>query len=250
MDGYHVSHDPAKPAVKEPTTGRLLNTLDVPSHPKSAPAPPPLSIPTGRGLSPSRIVHPKPTKHYASRGIREADYNRSPTDNVDDLTSQLELASLQRGGYSPTTSVSSGFSSGRSSGGSSPTSSLSSVSDRSTNSCRCNRYGITRDGKKVLLDCGGSKCGYSEDSSECGDEDSSEEEDDSEEESSEEESEDERRPVIRTVKPHATKHAPQPTSKSSGPKVQEIRPKAAAPQSSRSSASKSSSSGSSGSRRR
>ncbi|MCJ1326738.1 hypothetical protein MMC10_003403 [Thelotrema lepadinum] len=104
MDGYHVSHDPAKPFTKEPTTGRSLNILDVPksgSGGGSVPAPPlsfqskrsqmSVEIPTGRGLSPSRIIHPKPSKPYASRGIREADYSRSP---VDEITSGMDKASL------------------------------------------------------------------------------------------------------------------------------------------------------------
>ncbi|MCJ1447212.1 MAG: hypothetical protein MMC23_007723 [Stictis urceolatum] len=165
MDGYHVSHDPAKPATKEPTTGRQLNILDVPkSGSVTAPAKRPamsVEIPQGRGLSPSRIAHPKPSKPYASRGIREADYNRSP---VDELAGQLEQASLYSPySGSPASSVGSSLSS-RSGGGSSP-SSLSSLSDRSGSSCRCNRYGITRKGEKVLLDCGGSRCGYSDDSS-------------------------------------------------------------------------------------
>ena len=184
MDGYHVSHDPAKPFTKEPTTGRSLNILDVPrSAASSVPAPPlpsqrrghpmTVEIPTGRGLSPSRIAHPKPSKPYASRRVREADYSISP---VDDIASQLEHTSLGYSPYSgsPPSSVGSSLSSR--SGGSSP-SSLSSLSDRSSSSCRCNRYGITRKGEKVLLDCGGSRCGYSDDSSSgCSSEDSSEDE--------------------------------------------------------------------------
>ena len=169
MDGYHVSHDPAKPFTKEPTTGRQLNILDVPKSGSSVPTPPlssqskrpqmSLSIPTGRGLSPSRIIHPKPTKAYASRGIREADYERSP---IDEVTSAMEQASLYNYSASPPSSIGSSLSSR--SGGSSP-SSLSSLSDRSSSSCRCNRFGITRKGEKVRLDCGGSRCGYSDDSS-------------------------------------------------------------------------------------
>ncbi|KAH8687716.1 hypothetical protein BGZ60DRAFT_14735 [Tricladium varicosporioides] len=31
IDGYHVSHDPAQSSTTEPTTGRVLNILDVPS---------------------------------------------------------------------------------------------------------------------------------------------------------------------------------------------------------------------------
>jgi hypothetical protein len=30
IDGYHVSHDPAQSSTTEPTTGRVLNILDVP----------------------------------------------------------------------------------------------------------------------------------------------------------------------------------------------------------------------------
>lgn len=33
--------------------------------------------------------------------------------------------------------------------------------------CTCERYGITRSGERVRLDCGGQRCGYSDDSSEC-----------------------------------------------------------------------------------
>lgn len=196
MDGYHVSHDPAQPFTKEPTTGRSLNILDVPSSKSGSVPAPALSISKrgnrqscevakGRSLSPSKIAHPKPSKPYASRRVREADYSTSP--EVDDLTSQLEQASLYSYSASPASSVGSSLSS-RSSGGSSP-SSLSSLSDVST--CTCNRYGITRKGDRVKLDCGGEKCGY-------GDEDSS-----SGCSSSEEESEDEA-PRYREIRPRAT----------------------------------------------
>lgn len=185
MDGYHVSHDPAQPSTKEPTTGRCLNILDVPGS-RSSVAVAPLSvksrganrqsveIPKGRSLSPSKIISPKPSKPYASRGIREADYNSAPS--VDDIAAQLEKSSLYSYSASPPSSVASSVSS-RSSGGSSP-SSLSSLSDRSAGSCHCNRYGITRKGDRVKLDCGGSKCGYSDmdDSSECSSDSSSEDE--------------------------------------------------------------------------
>lgn len=169
MDGYHVSHDPAQPSTKEPTTGRFLNILDVPrsSAPVAAVAPKrganrqSMEIPKGRSLSPSKIIHPKPSKPYASRRVREADYSTSP--GLDDVTAQLEQASLYNklGKVSPASSIGSDISS-RSSGGSS----LSSLSDPSSvGSCRCNRYGVTRKGDRVKLDCGGSRCGYSDDSS-------------------------------------------------------------------------------------
>lgn len=176
MDGYHVSHDPAQPSTTEPTTGRSLNILDVPySRTSSSYSSYPTKrystcsqqgIPKGRSLSPSKIIHPKPSKPYASRSIREADYSHSP--GVDDLASQLEQASLSKYGYrlqsaSPPSSIGSSLSS-RSSGNSSP-SSLSSLSDPAGPQCRCNRYGITRKGDRIKLDCGGSRCGYSDDSS-------------------------------------------------------------------------------------
>ncbi|KAI4173768.1 MAG: hypothetical protein LQ343_002771 [Gyalolechia ehrenbergii] len=179
MDGYHVSHDPAQPSTKEPTTGRSLNILDVPTSKSSAPSASTLSsakrgsvnrqsmeIPKGRSLSPSKIVSPKPSKPYASRQVREADYSNSP--GMDDIAEQLEQASLYSSKYrnvSPPSSVGSSLSS-RSSDRSSP-SSLSSLSDPSSGSgsCRCNRYGVTRRGDRVKLDCGGSRCGYSDDSS-------------------------------------------------------------------------------------
>ena len=31
IDGYHVSHDPAKDHTTEPTTGRKLNIIDIPA---------------------------------------------------------------------------------------------------------------------------------------------------------------------------------------------------------------------------
>lgn len=177
MDGYHVSHDPAQPSTTEPTTGRSLNILDVP---KSVTASVSASsnrhsgrdfveIPKGRSLSPSKIIHPRPSKPYASRRVREADYSTSPGP-MEHLTSKLEQASLYRlGKVSPASSVGSDLSS-RGSGGSSP-SSLSSFS--SVGSCRC--WGVTRSGSRVKIDCGGSRCSYSDSdasSSECSSSDS------------------------------------------------------------------------------
>lgn len=180
MDGYHVSHDPAQPSTKEPTTGRSLNILDVPASRSSAAPASTLSsakrgsvrqsmeVPKGRSLSPSKIISPKPSKPYASRHVREADYSTSP--GLDDLADQLEQASLYSSKYrnvSPPSSVGSSLSSRSSASDRSSPSSLSSLSDPSSGSgsCRCNRYGVTRRGDRVKLDCGGSRCGYSDDSS-------------------------------------------------------------------------------------
>jgi len=186
VDGYHVSHDPSKEFTTEKTTGRKLNILDVPgskSHTDRAEvvrrstletsntSRHSREIPVGRALSPSKIVHPKPTKAYASRGIREADYERSPVgkyDDDDDLAARFANARISDRGYdrhaayASSPSDLSDSSSGPSfSSGSSP-SSMSSISNRS---CRCERFGITRSGQRVKLDCGGAKCGYN--SSDC-----------------------------------------------------------------------------------
>lgn len=165
MDGYHVSHDPAVEYTVEPTTGRKLNILDVPGgKPTSRSSAPKTSrgnIATGRALSPSRIQHPKPTKHYASRQLREADF--APT--VDDLTRRFagsRLSDEYSYSNSPPSSAGSSLSSRSSSGSTSP-SSLSSMSEPPVH-CRCERYGITRKGDRVKLDCGGSRCGYVESS--------------------------------------------------------------------------------------
>jgi len=192
VDGYHVSHDPAKEFTTEPTTGRKLNILDVPggkgSGGNAAPASQNTSrhsreIPTGRALSPGKIQHPKPSKPYESRHLREADYSTSPVD-ADDLADRFAGTRISDRDYKYTSSPSSISSS---SGGSTTLSdsdsrgspsSLSSVSSV----CRCERYGITRSGQRVKLDCGGSRCGYSGSSSECSSE-NSEESSESEEES-------------------------------------------------------------------
>lgn len=177
IDGYKPVHDPNEKATTEPTTGRKLNILDVPkgssstvpssrSEAKSSRSNrESMEIPKGRSISPSKIVHPKPSKPYESRHVREADYSASP---VHDLCDKLEQASLYKlRNVSPPSSIGSSLSS-RSSGGSSP-SSLSSLSDPSSgsDSCRCNKYGVTRRGDRVKLDCGGRLCGSSDESDSC-----------------------------------------------------------------------------------
>jgi len=197
MDGYHVSHDPAADYTVEPTTGRKLNILDVPGGDNSQQQRTSKSsrssnhharresieIPKGRALSPSKILHPKPSKPYASRGIREETF--FPT--VDELTDRFLHSRLSDYDDSTTTVSSSPPSSAGSSvssrTNSTSPSSLSSLSDpassTTSSTCRCERYGITRKGERVKLDCGGSRCGYS-DSSDGGSDCSSESESDSE----------------------------------------------------------------------
>src|ERR1700761_6616524 len=71
IDGYHVSHDPARESVTEPKTGRKLNILDIPSRPpdggtsrssRHSRRVSQTAVAKGRSLSPSQIQSPLPTK--------------------------------------------------------------------------------------------------------------------------------------------------------------------------------------------
>lgn len=222
IDGYHVSHDPGQDSTMEPTTGRTLNILDVPSekssHKSSSKSSSSSSkhsssdkekrsssskhhsssrdkhsssstrresrrdshsltvdIPKGRPLSVSQIKSPKPLTPHATKYILEADYG-APT--VEELTSRFSTTTINEyDDYelsdSPPSSVGSSLSSRSDSDSPSSASSLSDYSTSRSDSagCTCERYGITRGGDRVKLDCGGSRCGYSDDSSCCSSED-------------------------------------------------------------------------------
>jgi len=208
IDGYHVSHDPGQSSTTEPTTGRVLNILDVP-HDKSSSRSSKSSssksyaesdrhsskhssrdkhssssrresrrdshslsvdIPKGRPLSVSQIKSPKPQSPHATKYILQGDYN-IPT--VEELTNRFSAAAIDEYGYdsagSPPSSVGSSLSSRSDSDSPSSASSLSDYSTPGSSACgcTCERYGITRGGDRVKLDCGGSRCGYSDDSSSC-----------------------------------------------------------------------------------
>jgi len=188
IDGYHVSHDPARESITEPTTGRKLNVLDIPKAAKGSEAPSSKSsrhsrrvssadVAKGRSLSPSKIQSPKPAKPNATQQILKENF-KNPT--VETLSAQLSAASLEESDSEEETS-----SEEESDSDVSEASDVPSLSSRSSNSstpssvssvsscCTCERYGITRAGARVKLDCGGSRCGYSS-NSEC----SSESEDD------------------------------------------------------------------------
>lgn len=159
IDGYHVAHNPSVDSTVEPTTGRALNILDMPkssskSHSSKSSSSKKSSsrrsssndIPKGRPLSVSQIKAPKPTTPNATRTILDYDEeveelaSRFSTVDVDtDSEDDSELSSYRS---SPSSSVS---------GYSTP------ASDCST--CSCERYGITRKGERVRLDCGGARCG-------------------------------------------------------------------------------------------
>jgi len=184
IDGYHVSHDPARESVTEPTTGRKLNVLDIPSakgtssssteaaaraaakaarHERRISS---STVPKGRSLSPSQIKSPRPTRPTETSTIRSETYHS----NVEQLSRKMAAAHLSEEESSEDDSSEDdsdaesevpSLSSSRSSNSSSP----SSVSSTSS-CCTCERYGITRSGNRVKLDCGGNRCGYS-DGSEC-----------------------------------------------------------------------------------
>ncbi|KAF2766165.1 hypothetical protein EJ03DRAFT_258035, partial [Teratosphaeria nubilosa] len=153
IDGYHVSHDPARESVTEPTTKRKLNVLDIPNAGKTA-APAKSSersahkasraerrvsadVAKGRSLSPSQIKSPKPVRPSETSQIRGEAYS------VDALARRLAAAEISESEVdsddSDADSDVPSLSSSRSSNSSSP----SSVSSTSS-CCTCERYGITR----------------------------------------------------------------------------------------------------------
>ncbi|TKA33266.1 hypothetical protein B0A50_00819 [Salinomyces thailandicus] len=174
IDGYHVSHDPAREAVTEPTTGRKLNILDIPAA-KSAEAAAPVksssrhtrrvstaAVPKGRSLSPSQIQSPKPMRPTETSQIRGEAYAHATVEQLTRKFATTELSDSDDSSEEDSDAESDVPSlSSRSSASSTP----SSVSSTSS-CCTCERYGITRAGSRVKLDCGGSRCGAS-DSSEC-----------------------------------------------------------------------------------
>jgi len=173
MDGYHCTHDPAKQSVLEPTTQRKLNILDVPAGTSSTKSSSRDSkrasrrmskdIPRGRGISPSAIQSPKPYNPVQTANIVAQGYNQA---SVDELTARFGYANIEEDSESDSDADSDvpSLTSSRSSNSSSP----SSASDVSS-CCTCERFGITRSGNRVKLDCGGKRCGYaySDDSSSC-----------------------------------------------------------------------------------
>jgi len=181
LDGYQVSHDPSKEFTQEPTTGRHLNILDVPKssssakhssrHSKSSSSSSRrYSRELPRGRPADEIRSPMPVRpgtfakqleaaartqaaldamnHRFSRA-KLSDYSDEDSDIEDESDSDVDsdVPSLSSGGSTL-------------SGCSSP-SSVSTSSD-----CTCNRYGVTRAGDRVKLDCGGARCGSAQTSEE------------------------------------------------------------------------------------
>ncbi|KAG5915239.1 hypothetical protein E4U42_000075 [Claviceps africana] len=133
-----------------------------------------LDIPKGRPLSVSQIQAPKPMSPHATKHILESDYYDN--EEIKELADRFASAGIDDDyvitnfGTSPVSSSGSSLSyrSNRSNS-SSPSSSLSGYSTPNSDcsTCTCERYGITRRGERVKLDCGGARCGYGDDSSDC-----------------------------------------------------------------------------------
>ena len=174
MDGYHVTHDPAQEYMVEPTTQRKLNVIDVPGghsskrdslrsskrHSKHIST----DCAKGRALSPSQIRSPRPFKPGQTAHIVAETYDQSAIDNLQYQFSRTRVSdsSDDESGSDISSDVPSLTStSSRSSSSSSPS---------SLSSCTCERYGITRAGNRVKLDCGGTMCGYGDSASSCSDE--------------------------------------------------------------------------------
>lgn len=198
IDGYHVSHNPSEKSTVEPTTGRELNILDVPKdqsskssskshssskssskhssskdskHRSSKRGSLSVDIPKGRPLSTSQIKAPKPISPHATRHILDADY--CDEEAIEELTARFGSAGIEEEYYVDDLSSSPVSSNGSSlsyrSDSSSPNSSMSGYSTPGSDcsTCTCERYGITRKGDRVKIDCGGARCGYSDEESSC-----------------------------------------------------------------------------------
>ncbi|KAM5371999.1 hypothetical protein ACJZ2D_007755 [Fusarium nematophilum] len=155
IDGYHIAHNPSD---KESRSSRHRSSLSV-------------DIPKGRPLSISQIQAPKPMSPHATKHILDADY--CDNEALEELTARFGSAGLEDEfitDFSSSPVSSTGSSLSYRSDSSSPSSSLSGYSTPGSecSTCTCERYGITRKGERVKLDCGGSRCGYDDDSSLCG----------------------------------------------------------------------------------
>lgn len=181
IDGYHVSHDPAREFTTEPTTGRKLNILDIPggrtsttsssssthhSTSKRHSRHSSIDVAKGRSLSPSQIKSPRPVKPGQVRQIVNGTYEPATVEALTSRFSRTTIAEDDEDDYDDSDIDSDVPSLTSRSSRSSNSSSPSSVSSTSS-CCTCERYGITRSGDRVKLDCGGSRCGYSDESSEC-----------------------------------------------------------------------------------
>lgn len=107
---------------------------------------------------------------HATKHILDSDYYDN--EELEELTARFGSAGLDDEDvitdFSTSPVSSSGSSLSYRSDSSSPNSSVSGYSTPSSDvsTCTCERYGITRKGDRVKLDCGGARCGY-DDSDSC-----------------------------------------------------------------------------------
>jgi hypothetical protein len=129
-----------------------------------------LDIAKGRPLSTSQIKAPKPHSPHATRHILDENYDCNElaehfaTTSLDDYYDDDVVTNFDTSSSSPVSSSATGSDLSYRSDSSSPNSSLSGYSTPGSDisSCTCERYGITRKGERVRLDCGGQRCGYEE----------------------------------------------------------------------------------------
>ncbi|KAL1900414.1 hypothetical protein Cpir12675_000880 [Ceratocystis pirilliformis] len=113
-------------------------------------------VPKGRPLSSSRICAPKPAAPYATKNILDI---AAQVVDGSEYTMNSDCEEFYPVDYSTPESRMS-----YRSDLSSPSSSLSGYStpDSDISSCSCERYGITRSGDRVKIDCQGTRCGISD----------------------------------------------------------------------------------------
>lgn len=140
LDGIKTSYDENKPYTTELQTGQVLNVYDIELQEASSFKPSNSSyIAKGLPLLPSQIKMPTPrssdSKLVRCAGLFDDDDLKQPKEESQEKKSDWSTSS-------------------------------ESYSDKSTGfQCTCERYGITRAGDRVKLDCGGTKCGLCDDDS-------------------------------------------------------------------------------------
>jgi hypothetical protein len=175
MDGYSVSHDPSQEFTVEPTTGRKLNILNVPAGKSSSKSSSSskrdsrrLSREIPKGRPATEIKSPKPYRPGQTQHIVQQEYSQA---TLDLLAAQLAASTLEEEDEESEFEEDDSDVDSDCSFGSIPSlTSSSSTSSRSSNcsspssvssDCSCKTYGITRDGSRVKIDCGGDVCGLS-----------------------------------------------------------------------------------------
>ncbi|CAK7566884.1 MAG: hypothetical protein SEPTF4163_004838 [Sporothrix epigloea] len=186
----HSSHRSSKTTSSSSSTHKQTSSSQ--RHSKDKKHSSHSEIPKARPLSMSQIKCPKPQSPHATRNILTADFDFA------ELSKKFADTTLDEGGYSDALvydgsyEEASGYfitdhsaTSGSSSPVSPTDSDLSYSSDEGSffsrgtrsnmsgystpdsdySSCTCERYGITRKGDRIRIDCGGIRCGYDHDCS-------------------------------------------------------------------------------------